>query len=76
MPILDGVVLEIFYSCLGHGYRISSATTPKEVSPVLRLENANYGVFGQALDITLQPILCYLPTHFFEEPRNFLFSLN
>jgi len=38
--------LKYFIHALGHEYRISSAMTPKEVSPVA---NANCGFFGQAL---------------------------
>jgi len=49
MPILDGVVLEIFYSCLGAWIQDFECYDTKRGIAGSPVANANYEVFGQAL---------------------------
>jgi len=49
MPILDGMVLEILYSCLGAWIQDFKCHDAKRDIAGIPVANANYGVFGQAL---------------------------
>jgi hypothetical protein len=49
MPILDGMVLEILYSCLGAWIQDFKCHDAKRGIAGTPVANANYGVFGQAL---------------------------
>ncbi len=52
MPILDGMVLKILYSCLGAWIQDFECHDAKRGIADISVENANYGVFGQALYIS------------------------
>jgi len=50
LPILEGRVLQILFACLGAWIQDLKWYDTKRGGTGIPVENANYGVFGQALN--------------------------